>query len=160
VCFTLHFIEEIILKKKAVSTKNHKTDRMHSMSLRYQRASSRQGRVSILRWDALDLPITGRSGVSLPGNAVTLDFPPQAVDAPLELEIEVSVPENPHRENGEFRWLTVDVEPRDPTRAVAGHLRLAHPVTVTLDLTGFPAWMGNTTSGRCCPRSMIRKRKL
>ncbi len=74
-------------------------------------------------------------------NVVTLDCPPKTIDTPLELDVQVLVPENPYQANGEFRWLTLDVTPRDPARAVDGHLRFAQPVTLTFDLTGFPAWL-------------------
>ncbi|MEJ5310984.1 MAG: carbohydrate binding domain-containing protein, partial [Anaerolineae bacterium] len=84
-------------------------------------------------------PVGGR--LATRDNVVTFDFPPQAVDAPIDLEVKVLVPENPYQENGSFRWLTVDVEPLDKTRLVKGHLRLAQPVMMTIDLTGFPVWL-------------------
>ncbi len=84
-------------------------------------------------------PEGGRLATS--DNVVTLDFPAKAIEAALELDVQVLIPEHPYQANGELRWLTLDVTPRDPARAVDGHLRFAQPVTLTFDLTGFPAWL-------------------
>jgi len=71
---------------------------------------------------------------------VRLDFPPQARQAATDLVMKIETPANPYLDDGRFRWLTLDVTARDARNLERGHLRFDHPVTLTFDLTGFPAW--------------------
>ncbi|HNT78272.1 MAG TPA: RHS repeat-associated core domain-containing protein [Anaerolineae bacterium] len=76
-----------------------------------------------------------------PDRRVRLEFPAQARAAARELVVQVQTPATPYQPEGRFRWLTVDVSARDTRGLERGHLRFAQPVTLTFDLTDFPAWL-------------------
>lgn len=79
--------------------------------------------------------------VATPDGRVTLDLPDGALTAATEVRLVVSRPTTPRPGAQRPLWLALDVVPVDPLWDATAHLRFARPVTLTLDLTGFPAWL-------------------
>ena len=72
---------------------------------------------------------------------VRLDFPAEAVKTDTSLTLQVGFPAAPRVTWPELVWLTFDLALSEGAGDAAAHLAFDRPVSVTVDLAGFPQWL-------------------